>query len=88
MTQSYVTTRSRPAWPGRFGDRAVTACRAMIDALIRHRRRRRTIAALEALDDRALSDIGVARGVIDHVSAQACRDAPGWRRGGMSGRYF
>jgi uncharacterized protein YjiS (DUF1127 family) len=88
MTHSYAPTRPSPVGPSRFGNRAVTACRAMIDALIRYRRRRGTIAALRALDDRALSDISVSRGVIDHVSAQACRDTPGWRRGGMSGRYF
>jgi len=66
----------RPGAPGRtaFGP----ALRRVASALVAWRDRRRQIAALEALPDRTLADLGIGRGQIEDVVRAGGRDA--WRR--------
>lgn len=64
----YITRKMvRSASEMRGADESKGLFRRMLDAGIRSRQRRRMIAALEALDDRILRDIGINRGDIPRV---------------------
>ncbi|SDG19582.1 Uncharacterized conserved protein YjiS, DUF1127 family [Limimonas halophila] len=68
MTAHHLPTATRPNASTGFGIRLAARVAAVLDAGARRRRIARTVRALERMDDRSLTDIGVRRQDIRSVA--------------------